>query len=336
MKPALESLCNDFVENRDILRKSFKLEHSLIYPVCANIFCVKGIPASEEKLRTCKALLKDKTGVFSHFRGTLTVPLISFLATSSTPEAKLEQALSNYTILKNHFFGTSYLALISFLITDLGNGVWLEEKAARGKAIYQKMKKEHPFLTSSEDSVFAVLMAFSDKSDEELITEMETCYHALKNRFSSSNHVQSVSHILCMAGGNSAERSERVIELYDAIRAAGGKYGKYHHLSSLAALSLAEADIPSLVEDILAIDEFLSSQKGYGALGADRRTRMMHAAMLLTSFYFPDKDDSSLKMDNLSRNASSMAGTLAVIAAQQAAMCVIICASASSASSASS
>lgn len=44
--------------------------------------------------------------------------------------------------------------------------------------IYNKMKKDHPFLTSGEDAVFAVLMAVSEKSDEILMEEMEACHAA--------------------------------------------------------------------------------------------------------------------------------------------------------------
>ena len=48
---------------------------------------------------------------------------------------------------------------------------------SRGRVLYKRMRAEHPFLTSSEDSVFAVLMAFSDKSDDELVADMEACYY---------------------------------------------------------------------------------------------------------------------------------------------------------------
>ena len=45
----------------------------------------------------------------------------------------------------------------------------------------ERMKKEHPLLTSGEDSIFAVLMAFSDQSDDALLEDMETCYALLRD-----------------------------------------------------------------------------------------------------------------------------------------------------------
>ncbi|MBQ8953185.1 MAG: DUF4003 family protein [Clostridia bacterium] len=294
------------------------MEYSQIYPVCANIFCARGLTADRERLEACKALIKEKTGIFSNFPGVVRPPVACMLALRENPSAMMEETLTCYELLKERFWGSSYLALVSFLLADMTEPGEAPEKALRGRTLYDLMKKQHPFLTSSEDSVFAVLMAFSDKTDDELIDDMERCYALLRKRFSSGNALQSVSHVLALASGAAEQKVSRLEALYDTIRDMGGKYGKYHELATLAALSIVTEDAKAVASDMLEVDSFLAQQKGYGLLGIDRKTRMMHAAMIVS--------DEAMPRNHV--NTAALTGTIAVIAAQQAAMCAVIASSA--------
>lgn len=314
MKAELQALCDSFIQNRDAVKTAFKWDSAYIYPVCANLFCAYGKTADAEELVRCKKIIESQTGVFSNFRGNIRPALAAMLALSDQPEEKMSRALENYSLLKQEFWGSEYLALVAFLLTGLCDRSQLEEKAARGKTIYKRMQKEHPFLTSSEDSVFAVLMAFSEKSDDELIDDMEACYTALKARFSIGNEVQTVSHILALTNGNPDEKAGRVIDLYNALRDAGVKYGRYYELSTLAALSVTGVGIPELVQDIQEANDFLKTQKGYGGLlGLDSKTRAMHAALLVSDLY----------TNREQANTAAMTSTLVQIIAQEMAMCAI-------------
>ena len=325
MKPELQTLCDHFLTNRDAVREAFKWDSDHMYPICANLFCVRGKTASKEQLTACKKIIEAQTGVLSNFRGNIRPALASMLALSDRPEEKMTQALENYQLLKQEFWGSEYLALVSFLLTDLADRAQVEEKANRGKVIYKRMKKEHPFLTSSEDSVFAVLMAFSDKTDDELITDMEACYQALKARFSIGNEVQAVSHILALTDGAPEEKAGRVIDLYNTLKDSGVKYGRYHELSTLAALSVTGESVSSLAEDIRQVNDFLKGKKGYGGLfGLDSRARAMHAALLVSDLY-ANRDQT---------DTAAMTSTLVQVIAQEIAMCSIASASAASAASA--
>ena len=317
MKETLEKRCQAFIESRDVLKKTFRMESSYLYPVCANIFCAREVPAEEDTLRRCHELLKSRTGIFSNFRGTARLPVLSLLAASGRPEEKLGMMLDNYRLLKEHFFGSQYLALVAMLLADAPSAAPVGEVVARGRQIYDRMRQEHPFLTSGEDSVFAVLLAQSDKSNEWLIADMEDCYQRLKTRFHSSNDVQAVSHVLALAEGAPIEKAARLIALYDRLRAAGCRYSPYRELSVLAALSTLPLSPEEAEEDLLAADAFLSAQKGYGIWSVGKKTRLMHAAMLVAGEYAPQP----------AADAAAMGSTLALIAAQQAAMCAVIAAS---------
>ena len=91
-----------------------------------------------------------------------------------------------FRLLKRKFRSSEYLVLASFLAADLADRNLTEETAARGKEIFRLMNRQHRILTNKTDSVSAVLMAFSGKTDNELIDDMEACYKVLKTRFSGS------------------------------------------------------------------------------------------------------------------------------------------------------
>ena len=149
----------------------------------------------------------------------------------------------------------------------------------------------------------------------------------MDERFPKGDGLQSASHVLALSPKTPEEKVRRMIALFDGIQNAGGKYGKDRQLPILAALSLSEGSVEELSSGILEIDGLLSEQKGYrGILGLDRRTRTMHAAMLLS---LPDRQPELM-------SATAQQATLAMIAAQQALMCAVVASSAASSAAASS
>ena len=323
MREALQQRCTLFIENRDELKRTFRLENSYLYPVCANIFSARGIPARQETLRRCNDLLRENTGVFSNFRGTVRMAVVSILATDPAPEARIRRMQENYRLLKQHYFSSEYLSLVAMLLTETAEGPAAAEVIARGREIYNKMKQEHPFLTSGEDSVFATLLAQSPKDDYALIADMEDCYARLRPTFHAGNDLQAVTHVLALGQGATLEKSARLIALFEGIKKAGGKYGRHHELPVLAALSILPVEVGQAVADMMDVDAFLAQQKGYGVFSLDRRTRMMHAAMLVSDEYAP----------YAAGEAAVLGGTVAMIAAQQAAMCAVIASSSTSSAS---
>ena len=322
----LQRICERFIENRDRVKAAFKWDSSLIYPACANLFCAVGKEADADRLAACRQLIKEHTGIFSNFRGNVRPALICMLSMEEDAESKLSRVLDTYQLLKQEFWGSSYLALVAYFLTDLAGEADAAAYAARGRTLYRRMKKEHPFLTSEEDSVFAVMMAVSEKSDDALIEDMEACYQLLKRRFHSANAVQTASHVLALADGTPEEKAGRVIELYDALLRAGSKYGRDYELAVLAALAIQRAEISQLADDITEADAFLAGQPGYGFFGAGRRARLMHAAMIASDSRAP-----AIHVD-----AAAMTGTLAMIAAQQTALCATMAGASAAASAAAS
>lgn len=323
MKARINQITQDFIENRDTIKKAIKMESSYIYPVAANIFCAAGVKADADKLADCKKMIKKNAGFASYLKGSILTIFAAKLCVSDDPEAQFDKVMDMYGILKAHFKRSEYLALLATLLAEKTTPEEADRIAARGRALYDLMKKEHPILTSSEDNVMAGFMAFSEKSDNQLIDDAEKCYDLLRKKFSDKNTVQTVSHILAMTDGASEDKVNRLFKMFDMFIASGRKFGKHYELSTLAAISIIEADEKELVDTAVEIDRLLDGQKGYGALSLDKKTRLMHAAMLTADLY--EDSDNAL--------AAVSAAALAIIAAQQAAMYAALTASAAAANS---
>ena len=329
MRPTVSELCETYIENRDKIKSAFLWDSAYLYPIWAAIFTNQRQSADINRMKACQEMLKAETGIFSNFRGTAKLAMISMLAVDSDPGSKLQKSLQVYDFLKDHFFASSYLPVASMIIADIAEAEQFEEIAARTRHIYNLMKQEHPFLTSSEDSVFAALLALSTLTDEQVVRETEMCYELLKAEFLSGNAVQSLSHVLALGTGSAEQKCRRTMELYRGLKEKGYRYGVSYELATLGVLALLPADLHSVMTDIMEVDDFLSAQKGYGILGLGRKQRLMHAGMLVSSDYIG-------QTDTLAMHSAAIGGTISLIVAQEAAMCAAIAASAAAASASSS
>ena len=317
MRTSLNALCISFIENRDVIKETFFWDSSYIYPVSAAVFVDKRRTADRERLERCRDILKENTGFFSNFRNYIKLPMISMMAVSSDPEEKLKKALTVYEDLKQHFFSSSYLPLASMTISDFVEPPQYEAVARRTRRIYDMMKQAHPFLTSGEDSVFAALLALSNKSDEQIVQDTEQCYDILKPQFFSGNAVQSLSHVLALCEGSAELKCGRAMELFYKLKDQGYKYGTGYELATLGVLAMLPADLDTIADDIVQVAEYLAGQRGYGILGMTKRQRLMHAGMIVTSDYLDQ---------NASMQAAAVSSTISLIIAQQTAMCAAIAA----------
>ena len=327
MREELQKLCVDFIENRDLAKEAFAWESSYMPPICAGILIEKNQAMSAESLKTYKQMIKDNTGIFSDFRGTGIAPMACMLAVSEDAEKLLANALKVHDELKKHFWSSQYLPLVSMIVAQLAKEEEYVRVAEQTRAIYDLMKKEHPFLTSAEDGPFAAMLAFAERSPEAMIKEVEQCYELLKPKFFSGNAVQSLSHVLALGEGSAEMKCRKLEMLFDELKAKGYKYGTDYELATLGALSVLPVDVTNAVQDVIDVAEYLENEKGYGFFGATKKQRLMHAVMLVCKAYSTADNTQVI-------NSAAIGSAIAMVAAQQAAMCAAIAASAAAASSA--
>ena len=214
------------------------------------------------------------------------------------------------------------------MIAQIAQPPLYEGIAARTRTIYSRMKKEHPFLTSGEDSTFCALMALSERADDEMIEDAEQCYRSLKsNFFFSSNAVQSLSHTLALCDGQPDIKCGKTMELFEKLESEGHRYGTDYELPTLGVLAMSGGDLDEIVQEIIEIDAWLSQQKGFGFFSSiTRKQRLMYAGIVAQRDY----------LDEETMQTAAINGTVSLIVAQQAAMCAAVAASAAAAASASS
>ena len=324
MNPSVQSLCESLAAGRSLLKNTFRLENDMLYPVCANLFCVRGVTPDAARLLACRDLIRANTGFFSCFRGNARLPLICLLSLEKDPDERLQRVITAYELLKKRFFSSDFLALAAYFISDMDEE-GTAGAAERARGLYERMRKEHPLLTGSEDSVFCVLLARMDRDDSLLIADMEESYALLKDHFRDSNSMQTVSHSLATDPRTPKEKVGRLTDLYEELVRRGIRYGRWRELSVLSSLALADGSIPSLADELCDADEALSREKGWqGILGFNRRTRAMHAAMLSADLHAPTNPNEQ----------TSVTGALAgVIAEEMAVFAAVTAASAAAAAS---
>lgn len=332
MNEKLIKQCELYIGNCETLKKNLKLENVYLIHTCAGLYTEKGISVDVERFEHCKKLLKSSQGIFSTFRGHVEIMTSTILALSDNPEEKLERSITTFGKLKKEYADAYPVAILALILDNLASPDEADAVITRSKALYKLMKKEHPFITSHQDAPFAVLLAFSEKSDEELIADMEECYTLTKMPFDDSDSRQSLSHVLALGTGTAKERSEKLNSLYNKLKENGRKYSRYFELSTLGSLAILPVDEDVLIADILEADAYLKEQKGYGGLfGIDKATRLSHAVSLVSGIY--SGSESTVP------NTAEITGVMARIAASQAAMVAMIGAttacSAAAASSAS-
>lgn len=323
MRDEVRRRCELLIQNRDTMNEAFKWGSNLLNLSAAYMITTKEKSANVAKLKECKDLIKERTGALSNFRGNSICSVTAMLSVSESAERLLEGGLQAHRMLKEKLRDSAYLPMAAMSVARFAPKEKYEELVDRTKEIYDRIKKEHPFLTSGEDCSFCTLLAMSEKSVEELVTDAEACYRFLTEHTRyPKNSVQSLSHVLALYEGTVEEKCEKVMELYDTLKACGLKYGTNYELPMLGILAMTNQDYEALAEELAEVSTWLSKQKGFGFWGyVSVRQRLMFAGMLLQ-----EQSDVS--------ETALMQSSIATVIAQQAAMLSVMVATSAAATTA--
>ena len=323
MRDELRRRCELLIQNRDTMNEAFKWGNSLLNLSAAYMITEKEKRADVAKLKQCKDLIKEKTSTFSNFKGNALCPVTAMLAVNTNAETYLADGMRVHEKMKAKLRDSAYLPMVAMSVARLVPLERQEEVVTKTKEIYDWIKKEHPFLTSAEDSSFCVLLALSEKSVEELVTEAEACYRFLTEHTRyPKNSVQSLSHVLTLYDGAAEEKCEKVMELYETLKACDLKYGTGYELPMLGILAMTSDNYEVLAEELAEVSTWLSKQKGFGFWGyVTVKQRLMFAGMLLQE-------------QNEVSETALIQSSIATVIAQQAAMLAVMSASTAAATSA--
>ena len=317
MQTEIMEKCDLLVDNRNRIYRGFMLEDSLMQVVAATAFVDRGETADVKTIKACRKILRKKHSAFSYLRGNNELFISSKMALSEDPEAYLDNVTEIYEKLqKGKFLGSTYRVLSAVIICDSGKAGEADKVIEKTEEILNGMKEAHPFLTNDEDTCLAVLLAMTEKSSKDILSELEATYLEIKNEFMLyKNSAYSLCQVLTTLDGAYKKKCDRTIKIFDAFKEAGTKYGKEYELASLGLLTNIDMDAKDIVAEVIGTAEYLRQKKGFNFWYMTKQTRLMFSAMLVSE---------SLLGDNATASGSVTSSAVARAIAQQTAMFVII------------
>ncbi len=322
MRTELQNRCDLFMQNREVVHKTYSWDDSRLTTMAANIATGSGRLLDADMLKESEKVLKKSTGIFSEFRNNLKTMMIVKMALSTNPQIYFDGVQKVYEMLnRKRLFGSEERVLAAVSIYENSEETGAEGVVEKTYQIYDDMKKNHPFLTSDEDMPMAALLALCDRSVAELTDEVERCYEAVRKSAWNSNAVQTLSHVMALDPQPTDVKVDKIEAIYHGLLARDKKYSGRYELAALGTLPMLDMDPKRIVDDISEVDDWLKIQKGFGGLfGAGKAERMMYASLLVADTYMPEVDAQSVVRG----------GTLSAVVAQQVAFMVIIASTAAS------
>ena len=319
MNEALNEKCELLIRNRKAVISKFFLDDQLLCLTASLIYTAAGREVDVEELKQCRKILEKNTGVMSNLRANPKLILLSKMATSDDPESYLGNVRDVYAkIHGGKQLENSYMLLAAIQICDLGREQEADELIAKAESIRERMNKDHPFLTASEDTSFIMLLALTEKSVDTIISDIEEAYVYLKDTCktgASANSIQALSEVLAVSYGDTKEKCDRAVRIFNAFKDRKVKYGKDSEFAVLGSLIDINIDTDTLVNEIIETEAFLDKAKIFKEKETDDKKRLMYASMLAAEVF----GKQSAVMDN-----SIITNTLSTVIGKQISMAITI------------
>lgn len=278
MYEEIKEYCDIFAENREIIRKRYKLDSILM----SLVYAEKDMKAEIEKLSYCEELLKQKVSSETVFRQAVRIPLIFNMAYSENPEKFLDNASEIYGIMDEwRKEAPDYAAMAAVFLADrIGPG---DAGRIVGEAcgIYRDMKKKHRLSTSACDMPLAAMLAAACRDRDRLELETSACYEILKKTFKSGGARQSLSLLISICSSDVILTCKRAEDIFNGLKEKKHRFGSGTETSVLGIAAALDGDVEEITDDIIWADEYLKNEKGFGTLAVSAETRRMYAAIMV-------------------------------------------------------
>jgi hypothetical protein len=319
-----------FAKNVEILKSEFVWKGALTRRMAALLYAQEGKSVDGEAIRKCHAMIKRNTGMFSAFRGNMALCIAALISLSPNPRDRFGETLKVYDLLKAAKFRASdFLVMAAHQIAAQSKPSDYEQVVTRTRSFYDEMKDRHFFYTGQDDYIFSAMLGLTDLDVAEGAERIERLYSRLKDAFWHKNSVQTLAQMLAL-GHSDDTVIHRMLALRDALRAQRIRLDKAYTLPILGVLTLLPVEIDAIVRDIVAAQDTLRTQKGFGSLSVTSQELLLFAVSIIAGDYAENAKDGVL-------TATLSTSLINIIMAQQAAMIAVIAAStAASASAASS
>lgn len=273
--------------------------------------------------------IKDNTRWFSYLRSSKVYSAAYLTAGRRNIEIEFPKLMNCYDAMKQAGFSSSnYLPIAAYALyaTTPSGSEYL--KAQTAKLIYDAMKRQHPFLTATDDYASAVILASSNKSIDELINEAERTYSLLKNSgLHSGNGLQFISQILAFDPSSPEEKTNRCIGISNYLKQHKNRVSTMYY-GTIGFLALTGDRWQEAVNEALEAAMLIKERK-CASLG-EKEFCLMIASALICKEYLSAKNSPGSEFLRIGLGA-----TVEAIIAAQIATCAAFAAAASASSSSS-
>lgn len=329
MQDRLSAKVDLFIQNIQTKNNYVPLAAGMKKRFAALIYTMADKPMDWAKVGESYRLIKSRTGIFSTFRGNLSLALSANLSLADDAAQRLEDALSVYNQLKAvGFYASDYLVMAAYQIASHAKPDQYADVVARTRTFYLGMKAHHWFLTGQDDYIFAAMLGLSGIDPVVGVDRMETLYNWLKpDYWVGGNSIQGLTQVLVL-GGESDDTLQRLQSLSQILRQKRLRMDRQFTLPSLGILALLPNPVEFLADQVAEVYAALHGKKGLGYISTTKQELLLLCAALVAS-----EASETMPQSLLPTLTTSMTN---ILMAQQAAMIAAMAAASSAAASSSS
>lgn len=295
--------------------------------LCALAFAMEGRRPDPPELIDAIHTIKKRTDLFSYLRSARPYIAAYFLAGGKALDNEFDKLAHCYDVMKNCGFKSSaYLPIAAHALYSTTTQGSEQAKAEIAQSIFKEMKRNHPFLTSSDDYASSVILASTDQPVDKLMDEIETTYRLLKSSgLHIGNGLQFLSQILIFDPSSPEEKALRCTFITEKLREYKNRISSMYY-GTIGFLALTRNHWEKAVEETLEALAIIKEKKCYG--WGEREFHLMIAAALVCSNYYKNNTETNTTLLRIGVGA-----TVEAIIAAQAAACTVAAVAASSSSS---
>ena len=272
-----------------------------------------------ERLEAAADELRGRSGWSSPLRSSIRYVIAAMILKRDVSPSRVHQRVEDvraaFRRRKMRRGGLSEILAALILVLKAEGRPVADGTVDRLQSILAAWKKDHRWLTGSDDYPMAALHATRDVGPEEVSLQVEEIYRALREQgFRRGNQLQLTSHLLAIGSAPPRAAARRFAALVQAFRERGWKISPSRY-DEVAVLALCSPQPARLAQQVLAIRDRLRSHK-------PRPSRDLAFSLASGIVLAEDAKKRERLADTGDIAAARMAQT--VLEAQQAAMAAVI------------
>lgn len=293
MESALTPRCDLIIAESKRWTETFRGIPASMALAAAYLMAVDERQTDPETLHRTERLLKAHTTSLSAFRSEIQYPLLAKMILSGDPEAFLTRTESVYRKLRDGSRLTGgYDVMAAIVLAEYVEADAEQALIDRTRDAYQKMKAQHPWMTSDEDKVYAAVWAVSGTPIQELAADAEDIYTRLQVPFGISDTGKSLSYMLVLSDQPAEATCAKLVRLDKVWKQAGRGYGFTYQLPALGLLSLVRGPEERLVAEMTEVDEYLKAGMDRSGVAVAGDIRRLYAAQVVAHHHLMSSNGS--------------------------------------------